>query len=101
MALRDTGGRKGRLLRRPDFDGAITTADLKSVLSEGEQTAIGLPGLFTAAHFDETRSALVFDDPIGSLDHTRRGLVGQSLAQTRRWLCRLRGAQGEGTPIAA
>jgi wobble nucleotide-excising tRNase len=33
------------------------------VLSEGEQTALGLAGYFTEAHFDDSKSALVLDDP--------------------------------------
>jgi hypothetical protein len=51
------------------------------VLSEGEQTALGLAGYFTEAHFDDSKSALVLDDPVTSLDHVRRSHVAHRLAQ--------------------
>jgi ABC-type glutathione transport system ATPase component len=51
------------------------------VLSEGEQTALGLAGYFTEAHFDASKSALVLDDPVTSLDHIRRAQVARRLAQ--------------------
>jgi hypothetical protein len=51
------------------------------VLSEGEQTALGLAGYFTEAHFDESKSALVLDDPVTSLDHIRRSQVAESLVR--------------------
>jgi hypothetical protein len=51
------------------------------VLSEGEQTALGLSGYFTEVVFDETNSALVLDDPVSSLDHIRRDRVATRLAQ--------------------
>ncbi|MEJ7717185.1 MAG: hypothetical protein WKF31_04180 [Thermoleophilaceae bacterium] len=34
--------------------------------------ALGLAGYFTEAHFDDSKSALVLDDPVTSLDHVRR-----------------------------
>lgn len=80
VALTDSGGHKGQLLHRPTFLGATIRADLPKVLSEGEQTALGLAGFFTEAHFDESQSALVLDDPVTSLDHLRRDKVARRLA---------------------
>jgi energy-coupling factor transporter ATP-binding protein EcfA2 len=80
VTLRDTGGKKGQLLHKPSFLGAARDVALDTVLSEGEQTALGLAGFFTEAHFDATRSSLVFDDPISSLDHFRRSKVAERLA---------------------
>lgn len=84
MTLQDAGGRKGKLLHRPAFREAEVAADLPRVLSEGEQTALGLAGFFTEAYFDETKSALVLDDPITSLDHLRRNKVAKRLVELAR-----------------
>ncbi|MCZ2847417.1 AAA family ATPase [Modestobacter sp. VKM Ac-2978] len=81
VTLRDTGGRKGQLLHRPAFLGSARNVALDTVLSEGEQTALGLAGFFTEAYFDSTKSALVFDDPISSLDANRRRYVAERLVQ--------------------
>lgn len=54
-------------------------AKLPQVLSEGEQTALGLAGFLTEAHFDPSKSALIFDDPVTSLDHVRREKVADRL----------------------
>lgn len=84
VTLQDSGGRKGQLLHRPAFLAAEMQADLPRVLSEGEQTALGLAGFFTEAYFDETNSALVLDDPVTSLDHLRRSKVAVRLAELAR-----------------
>ena len=82
VTLDDLGGRKGQLNQKPSLLGAThRDATATSVLSEGEQTALGLAGFFTEATFDESKSALVFDDPVTSLDHVRRDKVATRLAQ--------------------
>jgi len=81
ITLDDTSGVKGRLLHRPALLGAARPAAVANVLSEGEQTALGLSGFFTEVEFDATKSALVLDDPVTSLDHGRRSLVAQRLVQ--------------------
>ena len=81
VTLEDTGGQKGRLQHRPAFVGAIQQAAMAKVLSEGEQTALGLAGFFTEAFLDDTKSAIVLDDPVSSLDHIRRGRVASRLAE--------------------
>jgi energy-coupling factor transporter ATP-binding protein EcfA2 len=80
VTLRDTKARLGTLLHRPEFIGATLNARLPEVLSEGEQTALGLAGFLTEARFDESKSALVFDDPVTSLDHVRRDKVAKRIA---------------------
>lgn len=84
VTLEDTGGHKGQLLHRPVFLGAAQHAEMTRVLSEGEQTALGLAGYFTEAYFDQTRSAMVLDDPVTSLDHIRRAHVARRLAEFAR-----------------
>lgn len=81
VTLQDVGGQKGQLHHRPAFIGAAQSASIPKVLSEGEQTALGLAGFFTEAELDTHRGALVLDDPVCSLDHIRRGLVAQRLAE--------------------
>lgn len=67
----DQGTTKGKISHRPALAGGAKDAPQK-VLSEGEQTAAGLAGFFTEVHFDPTKSAVIFDDPMSSLDHERR-----------------------------
>jgi hypothetical protein len=81
VTLDDLGGRKGQLTQRPALLGAVRSAAAHHVLSEGEQTALGLAGFFTEAKFDNSKSAIIFDDPVTSLDHVRRDKVAQRLAQ--------------------
>lgn len=81
VTLEDTGGQKGRLQHRPAFVGAVQEAAMAKVLSEGEQTALGLAGFFTEAFLDDSKSAIVLDDPVSSLDHIRRGYVASRLAE--------------------
>ncbi len=81
VTLRDTKARLGTLLHRPEFIGATVNARLPEVLSEGEQTALGLAGFLTEASFDESKSALVFDDPVTSLDHVRRDKVAKRIVE--------------------
>lgn len=50
VTLADAGGPKGALRHQPAFVGAIQRAPLPRVLSEGEQTALGLAGFFTEAY---------------------------------------------------
>lgn len=82
--MQDLGGRKGKLNHQPGLDGAIEGTAASAVLSEGEQTALGLAGFFTEAEFDDSKSALVLDDPVTSLDHVRRAEVAARLAQLAR-----------------
>jgi hypothetical protein len=81
IELKNMGGKKGRLTHQPSLLGAVGRQPVQEVLSEGEQTALGLAGFFTEAYFDESRSALVLDDPVTSLDHVRRARVANRLAE--------------------
>ncbi|MCC6526979.1 MAG: hypothetical protein IT373_30310 [Polyangiaceae bacterium] len=81
VTLSDHGVRKGALRHHAAFVGARQQAALPQVLSEGEQTALGLAGFFTEAYLDASRAALVLDDPVSSLDHCRRAKVAQRLVE--------------------
>jgi hypothetical protein len=82
VTIRDLGGNKGQLEQQPGLLGAkARDVEAAQVLSEGEQTAMGLAGFFTEAAFDATKSALILDDPVTSLDHVRRKCVAARLAE--------------------
>ncbi|NEA30206.1 AAA family ATPase [Streptomyces sp. SID13031] len=75
------GGRKGVLTHKPGFVGATRQAPVQKVLSEGELTALGLAGFLTEVKFEGTKSAVVFDDPVTSLDHHIREEVALRLVE--------------------
>lgn len=82
VTLRDLGGQKGQVRQIPALVGVRhRDGTARAVLSEGEQTVLGLAGFFTEAEFDASKSAIVFDDPVTSLDHVRRDKVADRLAQ--------------------
>jgi hypothetical protein len=87
VTIAKTRADKGALLHLPKLVGARQDSTLKSVFSEGERGALGLAAFFTEAHLDASNSSLILDDPVTSLDHTRRSLVASriaALAQTRQ-----------------
>ncbi len=81
VRLGDAGGGQGNLRHRAQFVGALHPAPVHAVLSEGEQTALGLAGFLTEVESDTSQSAVVFDDPVTSLDHVRQEKVAQRLVQ--------------------
>lgn len=81
LMLGDRGGSKAKHRHRPELIGTSGAHRPRAVLSEGEQTALGLAGLFTEVYFDDSKSTLVLDDPVSSLDHERRAHVADRLAE--------------------
>ncbi len=81
VTIDKTRGDKGLLLHQPKLVGATQEVTLPRVLSEGEQTALGLSAFFTEAELDASRSALILDDPVSSLDHVRRSRVASRLVE--------------------
>ncbi len=84
VTLSEPKGRKGSLFQQPtlrntDGDNPTSKASTMSVLSEGEQTAAGLAGFLTEVYFDSSKSCVIFDDPMSSLDHQRRASVAQNI----------------------
>jgi len=87
VTIAKTRGDRGMLMHQPKLVGARQNVTLPRVFSEGERTALGLAAFFTEAHLDGSKSALILDDPVSSLDHIRRGLVAArlaALAETRQ-----------------
>lgn len=80
VTIARTRADKGALLHQPKLVGARQQVTLPRVFSEGERTALGLAAFFTEASLDASNSAIILDDPVTSLDHTRRALVAARLA---------------------
>ena len=81
VVLSTVGGRRGVLRYRTRFVGAVQDVPLPEVLSEGEQTALGLAGFLAEVWTEASKSCVVLDDPVSSLDHERRDKVAQRIAQ--------------------
>jgi len=79
VTITKTRGDRGALLHQPKLAAPRQSVTLPRVFSEGERTALGLAAFFTEAQLDASKSALIFDDPVCSLDHIRRGLVATRL----------------------
>jgi len=89
VVLSDPRGSKGAIRQIPALKEVSSASSISTmqVLSEGEQTAAGLAGFLTEVYFDESKSAVIFDDPMSSLDHQRRSSVAArivELAQDRQ-----------------
>lgn len=64
------------------FEVALATdqrADKESVLSEGEQRALSIASFLAESHVAGRMSAIIFDDPVTSLDHKRLRKVAERL----------------------
>lgn len=81
VRFKATKARQGSQLHKADLQGARTGTKLTDVLSEGEQTSLGFVGFLTEAHFDASKSALIFDDPVSSLDHMKRESVARRIVE--------------------
>jgi energy-coupling factor transporter ATP-binding protein EcfA2 len=77
-------GDRGALLHQPKLVGARQNVTLPNVFSEGEKSALGLAAFFTEAQLNASKSALILDDPVSSLDHIRREFVATRLAELAR-----------------
>ena len=62
------------LIRKPD-------APVGAILSEGEHRCVALAAFLAELATTESRSAIVFDDPVSSLDHMHRDVVASRLAE--------------------
>lgn len=68
-------GTKGKTKRKYSIVGEVPS----KVLSEGEQRAVALADFFTEAQISEM-CGLIFDDPVNSQDHKRKGNIAKRLA---------------------
>lgn len=58
-----------------------TTAKLEAILSEGEQRAIAIGSFLAELQLADHEGAIVFDDPVSSLDHHRRMRVAKRIVR--------------------
>jgi len=78
VEIQAAGGTKGALFHRLIFTnapGVIVT----EVLSEGESRALSLAAFLTELSTASTGSAIIFDDPVSSLDHVWRERIARRL----------------------
>jgi len=74
-------GEKGVSYYRLELSGAtFNSADIEPVLSEGELRAISLAAFLSELSTEETKSAVVLDDPISSLDIHNRDRLAERIA---------------------
>jgi hypothetical protein len=70
---------KGVIQHKLKLNGATLEADTSSVLSEGEHRASALAVFLAELTMYKGFDAILIDDPVSSLDHTRRGKVATRL----------------------
>lgn len=80
-----------KVVMKPESPGGKTTFKLalelprggaaSAILSEGEQRAISIASFLAELRLGKSRSGVIFDDPVSSLDHRRRTKVAERLAQ--------------------
>jgi len=83
LELRAAGGHRGSLYHQVQLKYA-TRAELSKVASEGEARCIALAAFLAELRSAGHRSAIVFDDPVSSLDHRWRESVAKRLVETAR-----------------
>jgi hypothetical protein len=74
-----TRGAKGQQLLKLQLKGKQNR--ISEIASEGEQKCISLAGFMAELIVDERKSAIVFDDPINSLDHKWRRKFADRIAK--------------------
>ena len=70
---------KGVIQHQLKLNGATLGADTSSVLSEGEHRAAALAVFLAELTMYKGADAIIIDDPVSSLDHTRRSRVAERL----------------------
>lgn len=80
VELEAAGGQRGALYHRLVLKRA-PGADLHRVVSEGEARALAITSFFAELATASDDSAILFDDPVSSLDHSWRENVARRLAR--------------------
>ena len=76
--IQAAGGSMGALFHKLVFSNA-PGVKVTDVLSEGESRALSLAAFLTELSTAPTRSGIIFDDPVSSLDHHWREKIGRRL----------------------
>ena len=80
VELTDAGGTEGVLYHKIVLSRA-PGVELPKVVSEGEQRCLSIAAFFAELSTAEGRSAIVFDDPVSSLDYRWREAVARRLVE--------------------
>lgn len=80
VELKEAGGEKGVLYHRLVLSRA-PGVELPKVVSEGEQRCLAVASFFAELSTADDRSAIVFDDPVSSLDYKWREGVARRLVE--------------------
>ncbi len=81
VSLKTTGS-KGQTKTQVIFNNTKTGSSkrkMSEILSEGEFRAIGLAVFFAELAVTNNQSAIIFDDPVSSLDHMHRDIIAKRL----------------------
>ena len=78
VEIRPAGGSKGTLFHKLVFRNA-PGVPITTVLSEGESRTLSLASFLTELSTAPSASAIIFDDPVSSLDHVWRERIGRRL----------------------
>jgi len=81
VGLEAPGGRLGQQRFRVVLQGTQDNTLVRNILSEGEFRCIALAGFLAELSTEQSGSALIFDDPVSSLDHQWRRKVAYRLVQ--------------------
>jgi energy-coupling factor transporter ATP-binding protein EcfA2 len=76
-----TEGGKGDCKTSLELEGCTSSPGLDDILSEGEQRALALAAFIAELSLADNNNAIVFDDPVCSLDHNHRARVAKSFAE--------------------
>ncbi|HEX8101255.1 MAG TPA: AAA family ATPase [Solirubrobacteraceae bacterium] len=76
--------RKGQTVIRLELDADRCSHSVAQVLSDGEQRALSTAFFLAELRVGANRSAIVLDDPVTSLDQTRREYVARRLVREAR-----------------
>ncbi|OFV15361.1 ATP-binding protein [Sphingobacterium sp. HMSC13C05] len=78
----ETKGQKGKQYHYLRLDeGNSNNIALKDILSEGEHRCISLATFLSELSISEHKSAIIFDDPVSSLDHKWRNKISKRITE--------------------
>lgn len=83
LELKPIGGERATLYHRISFK-FETRADLQKVVSEGESRCLALAAFLAEVRSSASKSGIIFDDPVCSLDHIWRERIARRLAEESR-----------------
>ena len=77
-------GSKGQIKSTPKINNLEQGHKKSDILSEGEQRSLALAGFLTEVNEINSGHAIIFDDPVSSLDWLRKGRIAKRLVKEAR-----------------